>query len=88
MATEPERPTNEAPRTPERAALAEADRAFRVGDHARVRELANPLVDHPDGSVARDAVAILTKISADPAQIIVLALSFGLFLYVVIRYIV
>lgn len=89
--TAPETPSEETPRpgagTPAGDALARAERAFELGDYAEVRRLCAPLVGAEAADVAAAARALVRRTSVDPVQVAVLVASFGLFLWIVFRYV-
>jgi hypothetical protein len=68
-------------------ALARAARAFELGRFAEVRRLCAPLRSASSPEVAEAAGALLRRVSVDPAQIIVLLGSLGLFVWIVLRYV-
>ena len=66
--------------------LRSAQRAFEAGDFQEVRRLAEPLSHSPDAETAREALSLLGKVSADPAQYVVLGLSLLFFLFATWRF--
>lgn len=66
--------------------LRAAQRAFEAGDFREVRRLAEPLSHSADAETAREALSLLGKVSADPAQYAVLTLSLVFFLVVTWRF--
>jgi hypothetical protein len=73
--------------TPEGEALARAMRAFELGNFAEVRRLCRPLTSASSTEVAEVAKALLRRISVDPMQIAILLGSLGLFVWIVLRYV-
>jgi hypothetical protein len=70
----------------EESTLAAARRAFEAGDFQEVRRLATPLTEHGNADYAREALSLLTKISPEPAQYVVLGLSLLFFVIITWRY--
>ena len=66
--------------------LRAAQRALEAGDFREVRRLVGPLSRDPDADTAREALSLLGKVSADPAQYVVLGLSLLFFLLVTWRF--
>ena len=82
---------DEAPRRSRAEALAElaaCEEAIRRGDHGAVRRTCRRLAEDDDPKVAREAMALLVRTDVDPAQLVILGLSFSFFVGVVWRYFV
>ncbi|MCB9659729.1 MAG: hypothetical protein H6726_18925 [Sandaracinaceae bacterium] len=71
-----------------RATVQAAQRAFDAGDFHEVRRLVGPLANdtEADAETMREALSLLGKVSADPAQYVVLGLSLLFFLLATWRF--
>lgn len=67
--------------------LAEARAAFDAGDFRRVRQLTTALADSDDPETARSALELRRKVAIDPAQIAVLVLCLGFFVWICWKYV-
>ena len=67
--------------------LGEARAAFDAGDFARVRALTAKLADSEDPETARAALELRRKVAIDPAQIAVLVLCLGFFVWICSKYV-
>lgn len=86
MTSEPEAATDEtdaeAPEERTLPALAEAQRAFDVGDFRRVRTLLEPLLADSDEAVRAAAQVLRHRVSVDPFQVGLLLVCLAIFVYI------
>lgn len=75
------------PETEESGPLAEARAAFDAGDFKRVRGLSAKLADSDDPETARAALELRRKTAIDPAQVAVLVMCLGFFLWICSKYV-
>ena len=73
--------------TAEGGQLRLAHDAFTVGDYRRVRRLTEPLLEAPDGDVARSARDLRRRTQIDPVQLGVVLACLFLFLAVAYAYV-
>ena len=71
----------------ERAVLAEAERAFDVGDYLRVRQITDTLREAHTDDISRAARDLRRRVAIDPAQIVVLLGCLAVFLVLVYMYV-
>ena len=76
-----------APAAPADPQLAEADKAFDVGDYARVRELCDAIIARGPGPAAESARALRRRTEVDPVQLAILAGCLVLFLVIAYIYV-
>jgi len=72
----------EAPEERTLPALADAQRAFDVGDFRRVRTLLEPLLADSDEEVRAAAQVLRRRVSVDPFQVGLLLVCLAFFLYI------